>query len=65
MKRLDLAFHFTNNTSVEADILLGSDQYWSITTGEIVKIRNGPTALDTQLGWVLLGPVAIESVLRA
>ena len=39
---------------------MGSDQYWGITTGEIVKIRNCPTALDTQLGWVLSGPVAID-----
>ena len=39
---------------------MGSDQYWGITTGEIVKIQNGPTALDTQLGWVLSGPIAID-----
>uniref|UniRef100_A0A1X7VC48 Uncharacterized protein n=1 Tax=Amphimedon queenslandica TaxID=400682 RepID=A0A1X7VC48_AMPQE len=47
-------------TSVKADILLGSDQYLSLLTGEMIRVENGPTAIDTQFGWVLSGPVIVE-----
>ncbi len=35
------------------DILVGSDQYWQIVTGEVIKGESGPTAMNTKLGWVL------------
>ncbi|CAB4006506.1 Hypothetical predicted protein, partial [Paramuricea clavata] len=40
----------------EVDILIGCDKYWDIVTGEIRKGTNGPTAINTNLGWVLSGP---------
>lgn len=60
LKGLDLAFDFSSMTSVEADILLGSDQYWRVLTAEMIRVENGPTAIDTQFGWVLSGPVIVE-----
>ena len=39
------------------DILVGSDNYWKLVTGDILKVENGPTAMQTRLGWVLAGPV--------
>ena len=41
----------------EVDLLLGSDQYWSIVTGEVVRSTSCPTAIGTKLGFVLSGPV--------
>jgi len=38
------------------DILIGSDQYWQLVTGEVRRGEGGPTALHTRLGWVLSGP---------
>ena len=48
----------------EVDILIGCDQYWDIVTGEIRKGTNGPTAINTNLGWVLSGPVENHSQQR-
>ena len=40
------------------DILIGSDYYWNIATGQVKKGQAGPTAIETRLGWVLSGPVS-------
>ena len=48
--------------AAEGDILIGSDQYWQIVTGEVRRGESGPTALHTRMGWVLSGP--IESSMR-
>ena len=50
LKQLNLAFDSFNDVPLEIDILLGSDQYWNIMTGEVIRVQNGPTALDTQFG---------------
>ena len=44
------------------DKLVGSDQYWQIVTGEVIKGESGPTAMNTKLGWVLSGPVESSTV---
>lgn len=38
------------------DLLIGSDHYWKIVTGTVLKGNGGPTAIETRLGWVLSGP---------
>lgn len=42
---------------LEVDILIGSDHYWKLVTGETIRGSSGPTAIQTRLGWVLSGPV--------
>ena len=37
-------------------MLIGSDHYWKITTGEVVRGDSGPAAICTCLGSVLSGP---------
>ena len=45
----------------EPDILIGSDYYWSIVTGEIVRGGDRePVAVRTKLGWILSGPVSFN-----
>ena len=59
-KHLDgihLADYSTGAEPGEVDILIGSDQYWQIVTGEVRRGESGPTALRTKLGWVLSGPI--------
>ena len=41
----------------DIDVLVGSDLYWSLVTGRIIRGENGPTAIETVFGWVLSGPV--------
>ena len=43
---------------LEIDILIGSDQYWELVTGETRHGDSGPVAICTKLGWVLSGPTA-------
>lgn len=43
--------------NIDIDILVGSDQYWSLVSGRVVRGGHGPIAIETKLGWVLLGPV--------
>ena len=38
-------------------LLIGSDHYWRLVTGRVLREASGPTAVETQLGWVLSGPV--------
>ena len=45
-----------SNIPLEVDVLIGSDYYWELTTGEIRRGTTGPVAIRTKLGWVLSGP---------
>ena len=38
-------------------MLVGSDFYWQLTTGEMIRGEGGPVAINTKLEWVLSGPV--------
>ena len=54
---LKLADEYSGEGNAPVDILVGSDQYWNLVTGEVVRGESGPTAMNTKLGWVLSGPV--------
>lgn len=55
---LDLADYATGETSLEVDILIGSDYYWQLVTGGVSRGVQGPVAIHTKLGWVLSGPTS-------
>ena len=38
------------------DVLIGSDHYWSLVTGETIVGDAGPVAVSSRLGWLLSGP---------
>ena len=57
LKGLKLADYHTGEDNVDIDILVGSDQYWSLVSGRVVRGEHGPTAIETKLGWVLSGPI--------
>ena len=56
---LELADWADQGSGLEVDILIGSNYYWDLVTGAVSKSTDGPTAIQTKLGWVLLGPIAI------
>lgn len=57
LKDLELAdFDPNSNGDKTIDILVGADFYWQFVTGEVVQASNGPTAVSSKLGWLLLGP---------
>ena len=52
-KSLNLAFNI--------DILIGADNYWRLVTGKVEQREDFPTAIQTQLGWVLSGALEGQS----
>ena len=55
---LHLADPSVGSSHLDVDILIGSDQYWELVTGETCRVASRPDAINTELGWVLSGPVA-------
>ena len=58
---LTLADPLDGQEQLEVDILIGSDQYWSLITGETRRGENGPVGVQTKLGWVLSGSVDLPT----
>ena len=41
----------------DIDVLIGSNFYWSVVTGDTVRGDHGPVAVNSKLGWLLSGAV--------
>ena len=54
---LELADDIEHDGNEEIDVLIGSDYYWTIVTGEMKKGESGPVAVNSKLGWLLSGPL--------
>ncbi len=59
---LELADFSDGETPLEVDVLIGSDHYWDLITGETLRGESGPIAIHTELGWVLSGPVQLPEL---
>ena len=57
LSELDLADSSSVEDELHIDALIGSDHYWQLVTGRVVRGDSRPTAIHTHLGWVLSGPV--------
>ena len=57
LSHLTLADPSDGSSHLNIDILIGSDQYWELVTGETFRGDSGPVAIRTKLGWVLSGPI--------
>ena len=42
--------------TLEVDVLIGSDFYWNLVTGRVIRGKSGPMAIHTRVGWILSGP---------
>ena len=54
---LDLAHSADASDVLEVDVPIGSDWYWNLFTGRIIKGDNRPTAIHTKVRWFLSEPV--------
>lgn len=56
---LPLADDTHGSGEVSIHLLVGADYYWSLVTGDVVRGDHGlgPVALQTNLGYVLSGPI--------
>lgn len=62
---LDLADYSDGESSLEVDLLIGSDFYWDLVTGGVSRGTQGPVAIHTKLGWVLSGPTSSRELTRS
>ena len=46
-----------DGVELAVSVLIGSDHYWKLVTGEMIYQDNCPTVVKTLLGWVLSGPI--------
>ena len=46
-----------STTPGEIDVLIGSNFYWSVVTGDTIRGDHGPVAVNSKLGWLLSGAV--------
>ena len=52
---------FEEERELQPDILIGSDHYWDIITGETIRGSCGPVAVYTHLDRVLSGPISVDT----
>ena len=53
---MDLAHLITHSSDFEITVLIGADFYWQVVEDKII-LGNGPTAVQSKLGYLLSGPV--------
>ena len=55
---LDLAdYNTASNSNDDIDVLIGSDYYWDVITGHVIRESNGLAAVSSKFGWLVSGPV--------
>ena len=59
---LPLADSTEGCATLEVDILVGGDYYSQFFSGNVVRGRKGPVAMESCLGYVLSGSIGSESV---
>ena len=63
LRNLDLADEDTDEgRSDSIDILIGTDYYWQVVIGDIIRGDSGPVALNSHFGWLVSGPTKPLSV---
>ena len=62
LKGLKLADTADASDKLEVDVLIGSDLYWNLVTGRVIRGKSGPIAIHTKVGWVLSGPISNHEV---
>ena len=58
LRCLALAQPITGDTQFDVSLLIGVDYYWQIVGDEVIR-GNGPTAVESKLGYLLSGPLSL------
>ena len=58
---LELADSADGDDLLRVEVLIGSDWYWSLVTGRVIRGKSGPTAVHTKVGWILSGPATNQT----
>jgi hypothetical protein len=60
LRLLKLAHPVTSDENFEISLLIGADHYWNFVEDHIIR-RNGPTAMQSKLGYLLSGPIKLPA----
>ncbi|XP_045157295.2 uncharacterized protein LOC123523710 [Mercenaria mercenaria] len=60
LRGLKLAHPVTEDETFNISLLIGADKYWEIVGNRVVR-GNGPTAVQSKIGYLLSGPLPIQS----
>ncbi|XP_045198527.1 uncharacterized protein LOC123552846 [Mercenaria mercenaria] len=60
LRGLKLAHPVTEDETFNISLLIGADKYWEIVGNRVVR-GNGPTAVQSKIGYRLSGPLPIQS----
>ena len=60
LKGLPLAYPITENENFEISVLIGVDYYWHFIQDHVVR-GDGPTAVQSKLGYLLSGPLPAKT----
>lgn len=55
IQKLELADYSDSTSRDVIDVLVGSYYYWSIVSGEVMKVKSGLMAVNSKMGWLLSG----------
>ena len=61
LSELELADHDATSNQNHIDILVGSDFYWSLVTGENIRTEGGLIAACSTLWWLISGLIETSS----
>ena len=56
LEGLELADPIDEDNESHIDILIGSDFYWHMVSGDTIRGETGPVAVRSKFGWLLSGP---------
>nr|XP_012554848.2 uncharacterized protein LOC105843698 [Hydra vulgaris] len=61
LKGINLADSNVDCKSLEVDVLIGADYYWSFFNGKVIRANTGPVALQSSVAYILGGNVNASS----
>jgi hypothetical protein len=60
LRQLKLTHPVTSDENFEISLLIGADHYWDFVQDHIIR-GNGPTAMQSKLGYLLSGPIKLPA----
>ena len=63
LRELKLAHPVSANRLFDINSLIGADHYWDIVGDKVIR-GNGPTAMESKLGYLILGPVTPKTTAK-
>ena len=62
LPNFELADYDLSGNNGKIDIVIGSDHYWDVASGDIIRETSGPVAIKSIFGWLLSGPIKTKRV---